>query len=369
MKAQELESIFQQNKWSGWDYTEDKSEYIPPQKIRYALVASLRDDAIHGPNIFAIPGWIRDHAERKAKADERTVHQFDPAPRNKTTDQLLQDFVTKGLRVKARTALRERAPYVSFAEQQKILGTFFENASVDRLFALRYLDTHWDEYYTPFVEKAWREHHEMESARVICHHFSQSFILDNRQDLAKDYNYLQVRLRLPASFEIDREQLSDSAYLYLCARQSLPVHDDEAELMFFQNVLNSIANYYIKSTWNFNPVWSDRPKYTDNSLCDVPTVSSLVWSLGMLGKTDILLRFIDFNQKIYPLFNEEKWQEVKDEFKLLGLDLDYSKYDDSVLIREHKKYTMGQNPDFELPPDIDFDAFIEKLNNASSSQF
>ncbi|MBR5677901.1 MAG: hypothetical protein IKX20_07170 [Paludibacteraceae bacterium] len=336
MTAHELNNVFEQNNWDGWDTFENDEKYSPSHKIRYALVASLQDESLAEPNNFRIPSWIRVQVEHKAKADQRTIHQFDPAPRNKTTAQLLKEFDTKGMRIKARKALKERVPYVSFEEQQKILRTFFENASVDRLFALRYLDTHWDDYYTPFVEKAWHEHHEMESARVICHHFPQSFVLDNRQDLAKDYNYLQVRLRLPSSFEIDREQLSDSAYLYLCARQSIPVRDEEAEELFYKNVLNAIGYYYIRNPWRVNPRWSKQPHITDNSLCDIPIISSMVWSLGMLGKTDILLRFVEFNKEIYPLVNQGKWQEIRDEFERRGFDFDYT-------MSDMEFYTIGLN--------------------------
>lgn len=364
MTAQELDKVFEQNKWGGWDFRlrDDEAEYTPPHKIRYALVASLQDGSLADPNNFRIPSWIHIQAMNKAKADERTVQQFDPVSRNKTTPQLLKEFETKGLRIKARKALKERVPYVSFEEQQKILRTFFENASVDRLFALRYLDTHWDDYYKSNVNKVWREHHEMEAARVIIHHFPQDFVRDNRIELAKDYNYLQVRLRLPPTFPIDRKELSDSAYLYLCARQSLPISDKEAECLFYQNILDAIGSYYIGNPWRVHPKYSEQANYYDNSLCDIPTISSMVWSLGMLGKTEILLRFVEFNKKIYPMVERAKWQEVREEFGLLGLDIDYGKYDEAVLsyIEREEKRKADEASQLRFPMPSSFEEYVDQ---------
>ncbi len=336
MTANELDQFIQQNDWKTAPW-EENGDHVIPNKIQYALVASLQDDSLADPNEFNAPYWIHQLAESKARADYRTIHQFDPVPRNKPIAQLLKDYVTKGMKVKARSELKKRVPFVSFDEQKKILCAFFENASVDRQFALRFLDTNWDDFYAPFVEKAWCAFHEMAAARVIIHHFPADFILANRDALATDYNYLQVRLRLPSTFDINKERLSGSAYLYLCARQSIEVPDWIAERLFYQNMLNAIAGFYILSLWHVNPPFKEPQNGFEHNLCDVPTISSMVWSLGMLGKTDILLQFIDFHKTIYPLIYNQKWQDVRSEFDKVGLDLDYSKYDKSILVREQRR--------------------------------
>ena len=360
MTPKELDNQIASKNWTA-DIIDNTDRYLVPDKIRYALVASLHDDSLADPDRHDLPIWIHLAAQDKAKADKRTAHKFDPAPRNRTLSQLLKDYVTKGLKIKARAELKHRLPYISFEEQQIVISALCENINQDRQFALRFLDEHWDDSYTPLVTKLWHEFHDKEAAKLIVHHFPQDFIRENRFDLAAGYNYLQVRLRLPATFSISREQLSDSAYLYLCARLSIEISDEEAEALFYQNVLNAIGYRYIKSSWTATPNWSKHPQYFDDTLCDLSVVSSMIWSLGMLGKTGILMRFTEFNKTIVPLIHETKWQEIRNEFGLLGFDFDYAKYDEAIMIREQNEsmppyYPPGYNP----PSHFDFDSFVDE---------
>jgi len=341
----ELHQIFQQNNWQTDSYSQNKG-YLPPEKIRYALVASLGTDNPDSPYEGDYPWWVMDMANRKANADKRNLHRYDAVRRNKSIAQLLKEYHTKGKKVQARVELKQRIAYASFAEQKKVLCTFLDNASVDRLFALRHLETHWDDYFAPFVEKVWHLFHEMESARVITHHFPQDFIETHQTALAKDYLYLQVRLRLPTTAPIDRSRLSSSAYLYLCARQNLPVADAEAEQLFYQTVLDASAGYYF-------------PK---DDLCDIPAVSSMVWSLGMLRKTDILLRFIEFQKNIWPLVCEHQWDEIKIAFGQLNLPLDYSRFEQVIQEREYRQQYVDNYPTVypNTDPSFDWDSYVDE---------
>lgn len=281
-------------------------------KIRYALAVSLQDGTLTAPDNYC-PYWIESELRRKAKADERFAHQFDPAPRNKSLSRLLKDYTTKGRIVKARAELKKRVPFASFAEQKKILCAFFENIAIDRQFALRFLDTNWDDFYTPYVEDTWQYFHEWQAAKVIVHHFPLEFIVAHQEALAHDYNYLQMRLRLPSDAPIDRSRLADSAYLYLCARQSIPVSEKEAERILYQNTLDIVGGANISTT-----------------VLDYRTVSSMVWSLGMLGKTGILLRFTGFLQALDALVIEKEWEEIRELFHHIPFKLDFTVYDQAV---------------------------------------
>lgn len=317
-----------------------------PNKIRYALAVSLHDETLIAPDNDSCPYWIQSELNRKAQADERFAHQFDPVPRNKSLKQLLKDYTTKGWIVKARTELKKRVPFASFAEQKQILCAFFENITMDRQFALRYLNTNFDAFYIPYVTHAWQRFHEWQAAKVIVHHFPLEFILANQEALANDYSYLQTRLRLAPDAPIDRTRLVDSAYLYLCARQLIPVSDEEAEHILYQGTLDTIRSAYIKTT-----------------ILDFRTISSMVWSLGVLGKTEILIRFADFQKALDSLVIGRKWEDVRAMFSNLPMSLDFSAFDQAIAAEENRTSSIYSDAPFDL------DAYIDEHVDAEQMSF
>lgn len=347
MTPLELDNTLRRNNWVTANYLQEDG-YVLPEKFQYALAISVDDntDVRHDPQC---PYWIADKIERKMRAAEKTLHQFDPVGRNKTIQQLFKDYFTKGKKVPARVELKARIPYASFDEQRLVLCSFLLNVSVDRKFALRYLDTHWDEYYAPFVENAWRDHHEMEAARCITHHFPVDFIEANQDALSEDYLYLQVRLRLPASAPIDKKKLSSSAYLYLCARQSIPVTDRTAEKLLYQTVLDYIAKYELNEK---------------NILCDLAPISSIVWSLGMLEKTQILLRFVKFHQEVFPLVINEQWESIRYIFHELGKSFDFTLFTECVNERERRKQEYNNHSETEIQ--FDWDNYVDEHVDAEN---
>lgn len=317
-----------------------------PDKIRYALAASLYDETLIAPDNYSCPYWIQAELKRKVQADERFAHQYNPAPRNKPLRQLLKDYTTKGRIVKARAELKKRVPFASFAEQKQILCAFFENISMDRQFALRFLDANWDEFYIPYVEHAWQLFHDWQSAKVIVHHFPLDFILTNQETLADDYNYLQMRLRLSPKAPVDRMRLTDSAYLYLCARQLIPVSDEEAEHILYQGTLDTIGSAYIRTT-----------------ILDFRTISSMVWSLGVLGKTEILIRFADFQKALDSLVIGRELEDVRAMFNNLHMSLDFSAFDQAIAAEENRTSSIYSDAPFDL------DAYIDEHVEAEQMSF
>lgn len=330
-----------------------------PFKIRYALANSLQDERLADPDDYTCPYWIHNAVASKQRAFERAARQYDPVPRNRPLLQLLRDYHTKGRKIKARAELKKRVPFAAFAEQQQVLCAFLENVQTDRIFALKLIDQQWDEFYKPFVEKAWLAFGEKEAAKIIVHHFPTEYIVAQQKELAAAYNYLQVRLRLPADAPIDRERLSDSAFLYLSARLGLAVPDDEAERLFYQNMLDAIGTFYVQSPWNRQRMMTVR--FPEHSICDAPTISSMIWSLGILGKTDILLRFMDFQKEIYPLVVEGKWEEIKAAFLRVQPTIDTSRYDNAVIeeaVREGRLKTPVRLFESARFPDVPLDPVI-----------
>lgn len=370
MTAHELNEQLIQHNWTG-DLSETKGKYVIPSKMRYALVLSLNDPSL-AEQTSCIPYWMHYETQNMLKANERFAHQYDPVPRNKTIAELMQEYGTKGTKIPARVELKKRVEHIPFDEQKQVLCAFLSNNAVDRKFALKYLDEHWDEFYMPDVEKVWLQYRHKEAAVLIVHHFPQEFILAHQSELADAYNYLQVRLRLPATFIIDKERLSDSAYLYLCARQSIEIDDQTAESLLYRNLLKAISWFYIKAPWHVNPKWTAEDYFNNGkSLCDISVISSMIWSLGKLEKSDILVRFIEFHEKVYPLIMQAKWDELRSEFSKLGFDFDYTPYDEAVIGYEQRVIEMNRTAEEmelkALPDDLDLSNFT--LSNDPNSPF
>ncbi len=323
------------------------NRFALPDKIRYALAVSLQDEILIDPDDYSFPYWVYVELSHKRKADERFAHQYDPVPRNKSIKQLLKDYTTKGRIIKARSELKKRVPFASFSEQKRILCAFFENISTDRQFSLRFLDTNWDDFYTMYVERAWQLFHDWQAAKVIVHHFPLEFIIANQEALANDYSYLQMRLRLASDAPIDRTRLTDSAYLYLCARQSISVSDEEAEHILYQGTLDSIGGVsFIRTT-----------------VLDLRTISSIVWSLGVLGKTEILLRFVDFLKTLDSLVIGKEWEDVRALFSALPMSLDFSAYDQAVAAEANFMNDILSDAPIDLDTYVDEHVEAEQMSH------
>ena len=140
-----------------------------------------------------------------------------------------------------------------------------------------------------------------------------------------------MRLRLSPEAPIDRTRLTDSAYLYLCARQLIPVSDEEAEHILYQGTLDTIGSAYIRTT-----------------ILDFRTISSMVWSLGVLGKTEILLLFAGFQKALDPLVIGREWEDVRTMFSNLPMSLDFSVYDQAITAEANRTSSIHSDTTFDL---------------------
>ena len=76
MTPKELDNLIASKNWTA-DIIDNTDRYLVPDKIRYALVASLHDESLADPDRHDLPIWIHLAAQDKAKADKRTAHKFD----------------------------------------------------------------------------------------------------------------------------------------------------------------------------------------------------------------------------------------------------------------------------------------------------
>ena len=199
----------------------------------------------------------------------------------------------------ARKELQVRLPYLTAYEQKQIIYAFLDTeVKTDRVFVLKYLDTHFDPMYMKAVEVVWNLHHDFESAKLLTHYASDEFIAENFEQLVQDYRYLPVRLRMPADYPVERRFQYWHEYLYLCARQHLPI----TEKVAFSILSNTIHLRLLQENMAFEGA----------SLFRLSFMFPILWSLGELGFIDIILRFYLENERTKPLFKSGNWDEIRD---------------------------------------------------------
>ena len=226
-------------------------------------------------------------------------HNIIEQPKYRPVKELLHDFQGTGNRQKARKEMQVRLRYLTAYEQKKILYAFMDSlAKKDRVFACKYLDKYYDPMYQLALETIWGLHHDFEAAKVVTHYASDEFIKAHFDELANDYRYLPVRLRMPADYPVERRFQYWHEYLYLCARQHLPI----TEKVAFSILSNTIHLRLLQENMAFEGA----------SLFRLSFMFPILWSLGELGFIDIILRFYLENERTKPLFKSGNWDEIRD---------------------------------------------------------
>lgn len=226
-------------------------------------------------------------------------HEIKEQPKYRPVDEVLADFHGTGKKQAARKELQVRLPYLTAYEQKQIIYAFLDTeVKTDRVFVLKYLDTHFDPMYMKAVEVVWGLHHDFEAAKVLTHYASNEFIAENFEQLVQDYRYLPVRLRMPADYPVERRFQYWHEYLYLCARQHLPI----TEKVAFSILSNTIHLQLSLVNMAFEGA----------SLIRLPFIFPILWSLGELGFIGIILRFYLEDERTKPLFKTGDWDEIRE---------------------------------------------------------
>ena len=262
------------------------------QQILRALVCALsdtdkekliwQDDSVKISNILY--SLNREDENRMRRYEPRPLPQYRPF------GEVLADFLDeKGKKQVARKDLRERLPYLSADEQKRTIYAFLDTeVKTDRCWVLEFLDKHYDPQYAKAVEAVWRMCHDFEAARLITHYFPQEFIVANWEQLAADYRYSSVCLRLPDGFSIDRSRLEMHQLLHVAARRHLPVTEGEAYTILSMTIIKQLLLQE-----RFIP---------DFTLMDLPNVGDIIWALGHLGFDRIIAHFYLENERTKKFF-------------------------------------------------------------------
>lgn len=225
-------------------------------------------------------------------------HEIKEQPKYRPVDEVLADFHGTGKKQAARKELQVRLPYLTAYEQKQIIYAFLDTyVKTDRVFVLKYLDTHFDLMYMKAVEVVWGLHHDFEAAKLLTHYASDEFIAENFEQLVQDYRYLPVRLRMPEDYPVERRFQYWHEYLYLCARQHLPI----TEKVAFSILSNTIHLRLLQENMAFEGA----------SLFRLSFMFPILWSLGELGFIGIILRFYLENERTKPLFKTGDWDEIR----------------------------------------------------------
>ena len=236
------------------------------------------------------------HWEEDAITHEREIRE---QPKYRPVEEVLADFHGTGKKQAARKELQVRLPYLTAYEQKQIIYAFLDTyVKTDRVFVLKYLYTHFDPMYLKAVEVVWGLHHDFEAAKVLTHYALEEFIAEHFEQLAEDYRYLPVRLRMPADYPVNRFRLDWHEYIYLCARQHLSITEKQA----FAILSNTIHLQLSLVNMTFEGA----------SLFRLPYMFPILWALGELGFIGIILRFYLENERTQPLFKTGNWDEIRE---------------------------------------------------------
>lgn len=217
-------------------------------------------------------------------------HKIKNQPKYRAINTVLKDFNSKGKRQAARKELQIRLPYLTANEQKKTLIAFLNSeAKVDYTFASKYLYNHYEPKYLEALVNTWKSRHFYDVAKVLTHYAPDMFIAENFEQLAKDYRYLFVRMRMPVDYPIDRTRLEDNEFLHLCAHLHLQITEEEAF---------SILSNTLHKQLSTQPYFSGK-----SSLYDIKYVGGIIKDLGRLGFNDLIMRFYIENERTKQLLS------------------------------------------------------------------
>lgn len=277
------------------------AEHGAEERFIRALIRTLPESEWSVLENAQTPPVVRRAIETLRWEDDAFARQREikEQPKYRPVDEVLADFHGTGKKQAARKELQVRLPYLTAYEQKQIIYAFLDTCvKTDRVFVLKYLDTHFDPMYMKAVEVVWGLHHDFEAAKVLTHYASDEFIAENFDQLVQDYRYLPVRLRMPADYPVDRFQFQHwHEYLYLCARQHLPITEKQA----FSILSNTIHLRLLMENMAFEGA----------SLFRLTFMNPILWSLGELGFIGIILRFYLEVERTKPLFKMGNWEDIR----------------------------------------------------------
>ena len=220
-------------------------------------------------------------------------HEIKEQPKYRPVDEVLADFHGTGKKQAARKELQVRLPYLTAYEQKQIIYAFLDTyVKTDRMFVLKYLDTHFDPMYMKAVEVVWGLHHDFEAAKVLTHYASDEFIAENFEQIVP----------LVGKWLMKKEQKEAEGTAKFILNLDL-----KADKTMTYNIDASMEG----SQQGFTMVLPVNMAFEGASLIRLPFMFPILWSLGELGFIGIILRFYLEDERTKPLFKTGNWDEIR----------------------------------------------------------
>lgn len=236
----------------------------------------------------------RTHDTKTAdKLTTKTYKRVEKAiPHYMLETMLPNAFYIKGKRQVVRREIIERFPYLCYSIQYKLLMIFLTGGKSDRIWAMRYLDTHWDPSFESTVIELFEQHHDWQAARLISRYANTQYMAEHIEELGRK-SYVSARVRLPKDAPIKTEWLTPSSFLYLAVKLELDLSPSLAWAIFADELLHLCRLAEIQD--------DDLPEIHFENPLPSSNFSSLLWCMGNLHATHALLWFKDIFARMMAL--------------------------------------------------------------------
>lgn len=249
---------------------------------------------------------------------------------------LLRHFCNgvKGKKVPARTGLRNRFDYQSFADQVKILRAFLQGTRSDREWCYRKLLQWWDDEITPDLEQAWLDYQDEKCVKTAARRLPEEFIKKHQKAMGKlDYKSVCRRLAHDEGFKIDKSRLTPTDYCYVIAHNHRHISDQEADRVLFGQVKYMLDNRSYLMPFEFKTHFGrevgermeDRLRYRP-SLLFFRSVGYVVWALGQTGNAATIIKFHRWNKMLQDNMPQYLAKEKSREDMLAFMNEDFRAY-------------------------------------------
>ena len=207
---------------------------------------------------------------------------------------------------KSRSCLYAMLPHIEWTGQLTVLR-FLVQSSIksEQSWAAAFLISHWeiiadlpkrqqDNWYDMLIN-AWLLSCNEKYACLIVKCFPLRYIEQNATELIAQYDYFHTAVRLAENptYEVDQTRLTDRQYLYVMAKAKRFVTDELCQQVLAELLLS-------KSTLSAHEIaafWANKEKYA-YSLLSLDEIRKQIWSLGKLGKSNLLIHFYQFDELV-----------------------------------------------------------------------
>ena len=265
---------------------------------------------------------------------EGQPHNKKPQEKQLSISTLIRHYSkgVKGKKVHARSQLKKRFEYQSFADQLKIMRLFLAGTRTDREWCYRTMMHWWDDALTADLEQAWINHKDTLCVKTAARRLPESFIKAHQEDMGKlDYKSVCRRLAHDEHFVIDKKQLLPMDFCYVIAHNHRHITDQEADRLLFGQTKRILEREHMprafKTHFGFivRDRMEDRVRYLP-SLLYYSSVGYMIWTLGQTGNTPTIIKFHRWHKMLQDHMPQYLAEEMNPDDMMVFMNRDFHKY-------------------------------------------